>query len=596
LTRTKIIVLITTLTAAAWVGYDMLQRTSEQLLWGWRPFFLLILVWLAILFIADGKKENAQHRRWLILSSLSGLILSAGFPSSPLTPLMFIGFVPLLIMEQEIFDAGGIARWRVFKYAFNGFLIWNMCTTWWVLNTSFMPGIVANVLNAIFMATTIMLYHHVRHVLGKRLHWLILVALWIGFEYLHINWEISWPWLNLGHSFAQYPSWVQWYEYTGIFGGSMWILIVNYLIWSLYQKWRSTGKLNRNGIIGGLALILIPILFGVTRYYTYKLPEGDTEIVVVQPNYEPHYVKFTTSQRKQLERFIALSDSAVNETTEYLVFPETSFGYINLTNIEFDYRIATMRDLVDKHPGLKLVTGLASLRVHDDFVDLPSIRTQIRGEDTTYLDIQNSAIQIMSGEVIDPYFKSKLVPGAEIFPYKNLLPFIAPIIKMLDGTTAGHTMQDEREVFSSESANVAPIICYESIYGSYVGQYVRKGAGIFFIVTNDGWWDDTPGHVQHLLIGALRAIEHRRPIARSANSGISCFINERGDILQPTEYGATTAISRKLSASSDIITFYTRWGDVIARLCAFMAVMFLVLSIANTIRIKQGIGDNKTQP
>jgi apolipoprotein N-acyltransferase len=590
LTRTKIIGLLASLAAAGWVANDMIHRTSEQLLWGWRPFFLLILLWIAILLFADGNKENAQHRRWLILSSLSGLILSVGFPPSPMTPLMFIGFLPLLIMEQEIYDASGaIRKWRVFRYAFNGFLIWNMCTTWWVLNTSFMPGIVANVLNAIFMATVIMLYHHARHVLGKRLHWLILVSFWIGFEYLHIQWEISWPWLNLGHSFAQYPSWVQWYEYTGIFGGSMWILVTNYWIWTLYQKWSSTGRWSRKGMIAAMALILIPIAIGVLRYYTYPLSEGDTEIVVIQPNYEPHYAKFTTSQREQLVRFIALSDSAVTRTTEYLVFPETSFGYVNLSDLESDFRIEALRSLVDRHPGLKLVTGLASFRVHDRYVDLPAIRAQIQGDDTTYIDIQNSAIQIVTGEEIELYFKSKLVPGAEIFPYRDLLPFIAPLIKMLDGTTAGHTMQDEREVFSSTTANVAPIICYESIYGSYVGQYVRKGAGILFIVTNDGWWDDTPGHVQHLLIGALRAIEHRRPIARSANSGVSCFINERGDILQPTKYGEMTAIKGKLNASSDTITFYTRWGDVIARLSAFIAVMFLVLAIVNTVQIRLGL-------
>lgn len=568
----------------------MIQRTSEQLLWGWRPFFLLILVWFAILVFADGKKVNTRHTRWLILSSLSGVILSAGFPPSPMTPLMFIGFVPLLIMEQEIYDEfGKITKWRVFKYAFSGFLIWNMCTTWWVLNTSFMPGIVANVLNAVFMATVIMLYHHTRHVLGKRLHWLILIALWVGFEYLHISWEISWPWLNLGHSFAQYPSWVQWYEYTGIFGGSAWILLANYLIWSLYQKWKRTGQLSKKGIVSISALILIPIAMGVMRYYTYVLPEVDTEVVVVQPNFEPHYVKFTTPQSKQLERFIAISDSVITENTDYLVFPETSFGYVNLSNVENDYRIMALRDLVERHPNIKLITGLASLRVHDTLIDLSTLRTQIRGDDTTYLDIQNSAIQIESGKAIDPYFKSKLVPGAEIFPYKNLLPFIAPIVSMLDGTSAGHTMQGEREVFSSKAADVAPIICYESIYGAFVGQYVRKGADIFFIVTNDGWWDNTPGHVQHLLLGALRAIEHRRPIARSANTGVSCFINERGDILQPTDYGVMTAITGSLNATSNEVTFYTRWGDVIARLCAFMAVLFLILAIVNTIKIKIGI-------
>jgi apolipoprotein N-acyltransferase len=143
-------------------------------------------------------------------------------------------------------------------------------------------------------------------------------------------------------------------------------------------------------------------------------------------------------------------------------------------------------------------------------------------------------------------------------------------------------MQDTRDVFVSPESRVAPVICYESVYGEYCGGYIKNGAEIIFIMTNDGWWDETPGHIQHLKLGALRAIEHRRPIARSANSGVSCFINARGDILQPTAYGEAAAISGTVAPGTEI-TVYTTWGDMIARVAVFLAVLLLALTVTRSV-------------
>ncbi len=174
--------------------------------------------------------------------------------------------------------------------------------------------------------------------------------------------------------------------------------------------------------------------------------------------------------------------------------------------------------------------------------------------------------------------EAKLVPGPEMFPFKSILFFLKPIVDQLGGTYEGNTTQAERSVFTGGPLSVAPIICYESIYGDFTGGYVRKGATALFIVTNDGWWDLTPGHIQHLKIGALRAIEHRRPIARSANTGTSCFINIKGQILQPTKYGETIAITGTVIPETRI-TFYTRWGDLIAKLLSGICATLFLMAI-----------------
>ncbi len=576
----RIYLAILLLIAAAYTGWDMVRRTEAEMLWGWRPFFLLAAGWSAVLMLIWHRfRHDPEVQRNLALSTAAGILLSLGFPPSIGTPLILIGLVPLLMVEDRIRSAqGGTARWRVFRYAFNTFFIWNFGTTWWVINTSFLPGIITNSTNGALMAAVFVIYHQARHVLPRRLHPITLVSFWIAFEYLHMFWDISWPWLTFGNAMATRPEWVQWYEFTGVFGGSLWILLANYWIWRAMRRKPFYRYLH---IWFGIALwIAGPVAWSIGRYSAYPVPGGTIEIAVVQPNFEPHYQKFALSQRQQLERFLTLSRDVLTPQTEYLVFPETSFGLVHLNMLEADYRIMALRELLAEFPRLKIVSGLESYRTHPGHIsDMPSLREFIRGPgDTLWLDVQNSALYLMHNRPPELYFKSKLVPGAEFFPFRNIMPFIKPIIDMLQGSIEGLTMQDDRSVFHSVLTGVAPIICYESVFGAYVGGYVRNGAGILMIITNDGWWDRTPGHVQHLQIGALRAIEHRRPIARSANTGISCFINERGDILQATNYDEPIAILSSLAPGSKT-TFYTQWGDMIARVCVFLAIMFVALVV-----------------
>jgi len=158
----------------------------------------------------------------------------------------------------------------------------------------------------------------------------------------------------------------------------------------------------------------------------------------------------------------------------------------------------------------------------------------------------------------------------------------------LGGTVGSLGVDKERTVFARPSDNlkIAPVICYESVFGAYVTQYIRKGANLIFVITNDGWWGDTPGHRQHFTFSQLRAIETRRSVARSANTGISAFINQRGDISQVTKYWEPAVIRQKINANYEL-TFYVRYGDYIGRISAFVAVFLILISISYKLRNKQ---------
>jgi apolipoprotein N-acyltransferase len=183
----------------------------------------------------------------------------------------------------------------------------------------------------------------------------------------------------------------------------------------------------------------------------------------------------------------------------------------------------------------------------------------------------NSAVRVDSSQTIEIYHKSKLVPGIE----KELTPILrifSKVLPSLGGTSWGYGSQREREVFTSQQTGeqAAPVICYESVFGGFVAGYVRKGANYLFIITNDGWWKNTSGYMHHLNYASLRAIETRRWIARSANTGISCIIDPKGRRVAETKWWEEDVLTGNIYPS-ETITFYTRYGN-------YLFIMGLIIS------------------
>ncbi len=561
-------------------GYQM----SILPLWGYLPLFFFTGLWTFItVALADKYSKLPKNLTYLSWATISGLLLGFGFPISPLTPLMFIGFVPLLMIEKEIAESRAApSKWEVFKYTYHAFVVWNIISTFWVANAaSFAASFIAIWLNSFFMTIPFVLFHQTRKIMPRNFMYIGFIVNWLAWEYLHLRWEISWPWLTLGNSFAQYPSWVQWYEYTGVFGGSFWILFTNYLIFKGVASplWQSKEKVQILDAVKIGALILLPILVSLGIYANHSDTGRDVEVVAVQPNYEPHYQKFQVNKMVQLDQFLKLSESKLTENTEYLVFPETSFSGIAQDQVRRIEVIQKLQSLIDKYPNLKLIMGIDLYKIYqagEEFGD--NMRTQVnkRTGKVTNWEAYNAALQLESGnKEVQFYKKGRFVPGAEIFPYAKVLFFVSPIVDALGGTVAGLGTQKKRTPFSSESGKVGAAICYESIYGEFFNGYVRNGANAVFIVTNDGWWDDTPGYKQHLKFATLRAIETRKSIARSANTGVSAFINQRGDISQATNYEEAAAI-RGTIKFNDTKTFYVQWGDLIGRLAIYVSILLLL--------------------
>ncbi len=562
---------------AVYAGYSM----GNLRFWAHYPLFLLMGGWAGIvLFVYSLRIPTTRSMNLLLLSIGSGLLLAKGFVYT--SPLLFVGFAPLLILQHNLDSGEKPAKYSThWWYTFNAFIFWNIGATWWVANASLVPAIVAFVLNSFFMSIPWLGMIKFGRAFPK-LKYMAFIAFWICFEWVHQAWEISWPWLTLGNGLAFWPKLIQWYDITGTFGGTLWILLVNILIAIIIIK--KQYSIVRIGTV--VLLLVIPAVYGIYKYQSFSLKGNPVEVGIVQPNYEPHYEKFDIDQNMQMIKFENLSRVACTPNTRYLIWPETSFEVIHTDEFDTDWRIKRMRDITLGYQNLCLVSGVTTLKPfktgepHTD-----ATRKNKEGRIPQFYEYQNSAIQISSIDTTIPvYVKSKLVPGVETFPYRHLLPFLKPIVEMFEGSSIyGLGKQKERTIFQNGKYKIAPVICYESIYGNYIGDYIRKGAQAIFIMTNDGWWDDTPGYKQHLAFGVLRAIEFRRPIARAANTGISCYVDAKGDVSQATQYGKEAAITKSI-LFSDETTAYLMTGDLIAYICIYLTIAFIAMGLYRVLR------------
>ena len=557
------------------------------------------------------------------LALLSGLLIAASWPTNGFTPLIFIAFVPLIFLQDNINSQRSTVNGQqstvnsqqstvkkkdnIFLFSFLTFLVWNSLTTWWVWNSTPAGSIAMILLNSTFMATTFWLYHITRKkIFHNKDGFFLLILFFLAFENLHLTWQLNWPWLNIGNVFSHNHTWVQWYEFTGTAGGTIWVLLANILAYRVIKRLQALvpepveGKNQDLGTSTSsvteqnphtlnssipytllfLAVVLVPIIASKIMYHSYEEKGEAVEVVVAQPNIDPWNEEFRLSAAEILNRNFDVAEPLITENTRFVVSPESTIHEgIWLEKINY-YRSIRESRLFSRNNNISYVVGASTLGMAYDKNDFAARKFHDADE---YYYSYNTALSINDTADIQIHQKSKLTPGVEMMPSWWFLRPIKNLAIDLGGTVGTLKSEDTVRVFNHGKYTVAPLICYESVFGGYVTDFVRNGANMIFVITNDGWWGDTPGHRQHFEMSKLRAIENRRSVARSANTGISGFINQRGDVIECSNYWEPTALRNTLNVNNEM-TFYSRHGDYIYRVASFLAILVLCFTFVISIK------------
>ena len=541
--------------------------------------------------MAQNNKINLQI--WLLALS-SSILLSIPYIIPHTGPVSLFAMVPLFLAEQLAHNSG---KKRFFHIAYVTFLIWNLITTFWVWFATPGGALAAFILNTLQMALLFTMFRWMRKFTNGFLPYVFFIVIWLAWEHSYQNGQIHWPWLILGNSFATSVKHIQWYEFTGTLGGSLWILLSNMLIHRIILLKNRQKPIRVS--VGALAVvILFPTIISHIIYHSYKEQPQPAEFSVLQPNIDPYTDKFGgQSLMEQTANLMQLADQAAAQiadgTPQVVVAPETF-----IFNERWSSRL--QENAPDRNPSYKAIANWVK-RENMEGKELSMIVGAVTYNGEKYHNasifmepqtVEGDSGAAVSGETqmtLTPqyYHKSKLVVLAESNPFRSgPFKFMDQLVRNMAGGIGDYQPQDTRDVFeTSHGVKVGTAICYESVFPHFYREWAFNGANVMAIITNDGWWRDTPGHKQHLNYARLRAIENRRSIARSANTGISAFINQRGDIIEQTGWWERGYLNGTLNLNNEK-TIYTIHGDIIGRLCRFLTFLFLLMGVARKIAKK----------
>lgn len=513
-----------------------------------------------------------KHLLW---ASLTGGLLALAWPTYGFASTIFFAFVPLLCLSHR-FRIEGKKNRVLWTWSYWAFLIFNAVTTWWLYRATPFGMLFAVLVNSLLMSWVFLLYH----ILAKRMRFyhqqIVFICLWLCFEKFHLNWDFSWPWLNLGNAFSNNTDWIQWYEYTGTFGGSLWVLVVNCLLFNAFIKFQKKQRIEAYQSL--FIVVLIVVIPAVCSFHILNKPELPTEkkinALLWQPNIDPYQEKYKIDNYEVVRRLTDDVKREMDSSTQYVIAPETVIpNHIAIEDFSYSYLYYHLKDF-GQQQKIKWLLGATLTESHANKTQPNATGILYRNGKGRWFNVYNTACFIDEKGRLETYYKSKLVVGVEHIPYRKVIGKVMAKTLNLGGALFTLTPQKEREVFTNKEVKIAPVICYESVYGAFVTDYIKKGANILTVITNDGWWGNTEGHRQHLCLSKLRAIETRRYVLRSANTGISAVINTKGQILQQLGYDKKGML-KATAPLYDGMTFYVRYGDLIPK----VALLVLLLTL-----------------
>ncbi|KAF0131611.1 MAG: apolipoprotein N-acyltransferase [Bacteroidetes bacterium] len=474
---------------------------------------------------------------WFLIASATGLLLHLAWFPNGVTYLIFIALIPLFYIDQYVEKK----RLTLFSLYFTGFFLFHLLSGWWMYSSTIAGSLLAHLFNATYMALVFTAWSFVKKLWRSSIVQLIvLMVLWLTFEFLHQNWELAWPWFTLGNVFAAKTDWIQWYSITGSLGGSAWVIAVNGLLFLILKNFFHGNKSKCLVlIVSSLIVILIPVTLSFQMKENMDLTYGRRiNVLIVQPNIHPTKEKFAgMTADQQLTKALNIMKIGLTNETELIIFPETMLvDALDEELLNTSEQIGLIEKLTE-NISVPVLTGAFTKR----FKAWHSTDASAVVNDSVPYVLYNSALLIQK-EQIQVYHKQRLVPLVEKQPFFSVMKPLRSFVEKSGGFFGRYGTHNDSSIFHlNDSTELQPVICFESAFG-LTPSSPKMLPGLIVIITNDGWWSSAGGYKQHLQLARLRAIETGKWIVRSANTGVSAVIDPFGQIQAQSIYGSAETI------------------------------------------------------
>ncbi len=547
-----------------------------------------------------GKGKRAEtleqkHRRKRLfrfragLCILSGLMLGFSFPPFPLGVLACFGLVPLLIVLADIDNVKPSFRYIYFTVAVFHIVTLNWTGGYAHMNDPYMmiAGALTMLCHPVAYFIPLGLYMFTKKHLGPNAALIALPFLWVGYEYSRSLGEWAFPWITIGNSQSYDLFRMQFISYTGVFGLSFWILVINILAFLLYsglaQNRFTPGSAKSVRLVAAIVItFLLPSIHGWQVLRNVPDPQDihddknakTVRVGIIQSNIDP-WEKWKGSGSDAVKYYLETTDSLVQSDVhgrpDIVLWPETAVTYSFLLEVSRGFREHLQREIDRIH--VSVLTGFHHAVFYDDSTKAPPSSKRSKTTGQRY-DAFNAAALVQPGYTdVQWYGKMKMVPIAERVPYADMFYYL-DFLRWGVGV-GGWQIGPDSIIFEERwtGARFSTMICYESTFPGFVASFVRKGAEFIAVITIDSWWGRMSGAFQHHQFAIFRAVENRRWLARCAVGGMSSFIDPYGRVLDKTELFTQAAFSRSIERRNDL-TFYTRHGDWLGAGCLMLGGLF----------------------
>ncbi len=520
--------------------------------------------------------QNLMKKTHLILI-LTPVLYFFAWPPNQFYFLISLSLVPLLYVSWDYRANRRLASWKYLILIFGTLFFANISVVYWISKTSLVASFCIYFINSSILIIPFFVFVLFRRNRSKWFLYLAFTAIWISVEFLHSRSILAFPFLNLGYSLSGMPKIIQFYEYTGIIGGSLWIIICNILSYELLaeMKRKTTAAIYKMAIL--IFFLLLPVFLSLIIYQKqYQLKESVVVSILHYP-IKCHEEKYALPHEEVTQKYLESLQKIDFDTIDFLIFPETALTNLGLINQLYNNSsyILLQNKLLSKYKNLTLVAGgITYEEATDSDFDLPNT---MRDENTSFpYKAYNSVLQFTHDNTIQLRVKKNLVPIEETIPDYWIFKQLRNILGSLGGFY--FSSNDElRNIFeTSRGIKYFPSICYESLFGDLVRNSVKEGASLIFISLNECWYSQTAGVDQFLVYASCRAIENRKPVIRSSNLGYSSFTDIKGNIIKATNSLEEEVIIQRVPVSKSL-TFYAIFGDIIGYLLVIISFSLIIM-------------------
>lgn len=372
-------------------------------------------------------------------------------------------------------------------------------------------------------------------------------------------WGVPWGRISLAPADMIFP--IQTASLFGSYFISFVIVSVNFLLGLAILK----SKQLENGkkyALTALSIFTANVVLGVALYFVHKNDVKDNDSVtigVIQGNYDSTDKWFEDSN-SIVAKHIKLTEKAASDGAEIVVFAETALPFTLYETDLYAHRLSSVADRLD----ITIIVGAMSTDDGNEYNTLFAFTPD--------------------GEISeDKYHKRHLVPFGEYVPMRKLIERVIPFMSDISMLSYDVTPGTEGTVFSLESTNAGALICFDSIYENLTRDTVKAGAEMLILSTNDSWFSDSSAIYIHNNHARMRAVEFGRYVARSANTGLSSFITNTGEVeseLEPLTEGYLCA----QVINSSHRTLYSIIGNTFVYLCGVSVLVLFAYELINKLK------------